>query len=58
MNYSLNMKQDQKDQQFFKTTVDGFEKEIQSLQTQDLTNKELVEFTLAKIKDKQLHKMT
>lgn len=54
MNYSLNVEWDQKDQQFFKTTVDGFEKEIQSLQTQGLTNKELVEFTLAKIKDKQL----
>lgn len=54
MNYTLNVEWDQKDQQFFKTTVDGFEKNIKELQTQGLTNKELIDYTLAKIKDKQL----
>ena len=53
MNYSLNVEWDQKDQQFFKTTVEGFEKEIKALQAQGLTNKELVDYTLSKIKDKQ-----
>ncbi len=53
MNYSLNVEWDQKDQQFFKTTVDGFEKNIKDLQQNGLTNKELIDYTLAKIKDKQ-----
>lgn len=53
MNYSLNVEWDQKDQTFFKGTVDGFEREIQNLQKEGLTNKELIDYTLAKIKDKQ-----
>jgi uncharacterized membrane protein len=53
MNYSLNVEWDQKNQEFFKDKVEGFEKDIQSLQEQGLTNKELVDYTLAKIKDKQ-----
>jgi hypothetical protein len=53
MNYSLNVEWDQKDQDFFKGKVEGFEKDIQSLQEQGLTNKELIEYTIAKIKDKQ-----
>lgn len=53
MNFALNVEWDQKDQAFFNSTVDGFEKDIKNLQGQGLTNKELVEFTLQKIKDKQ-----
>lgn len=53
MNYSLNVEWDQKDQTFFKTTVEGFETNIKSLQEQGLTNKELIDYTLDKIKDKQ-----
>ncbi len=53
MNYALNVEWDQKDQQFFKTVVDGFEGNIKSLQDKGLTNKELIDYTLAKIKDKQ-----
>lgn len=54
MNYSLNVEWDQKDQVYFKNTVDGFENQIKSLQDQGLTNKELIEYTLAKVKDKQI----
>lgn len=53
MNYSLNVEWDQKDQVYFNNTVDGFEQQIQGLQDQGLTNKELIEFTLSKVKDKQ-----
>lgn len=54
MNYSLNVEWDQKDQVYFNNTVDGFEKQIKGLQDQGLTNKELIEYTLAKVKDKQI----
>lgn len=54
MNYSLNVEWDQKDQVYFNNTVDGFEKQIKDLQAQGLTNKELIDYTLAKVKDKQI----
>lgn len=54
MNYSLNVEWDQKDQVYFNNTVDGFENQIKDLQAQGLTNKELIEYTLAKVKDKQI----
>lgn len=56
MNYSLNVEWDQKDQVYFNNTVDGFESQVKDLQDQGLTNKELIEFTLAKVKDKQTQK--
>lgn len=56
MNYSLNVEWDQKDQGYFNNTVDGFEKQVKDLQDQGLTNKELIEYTLAKVKDKQTQK--
>jgi hypothetical protein len=56
MNYSLNVEWDQKDQVYFNNTVDGFEQQVKDLQDQGLTNKELIEFTLAKVKDKQTQK--
>jgi len=56
MNYSLNVEWDQKDQVYFNNTVDGFEGQVKDLQDQGLTNKELIEFTLAKVKDKQTQK--
>jgi hypothetical protein len=56
MNYSLNVEWDQKDQVYFNSTVDGFEKQVKDLQDQGLTNKELIEYTLAKVKDKQTQK--
>lgn len=56
MNYSLNVEWDQKDAKFFKDTVDAFEKEVTTLQKKGLTNKELMAYTMTKIKDKQTQK--
>ena len=53
MNYLLNVEWDQKDQVYFNNTVDGFESQVKDLQSQGLTNKELIEYTLSKVKDKQ-----
>lgn len=51
LNYSLNVEWDQKDEKFFDASVDEFEKNIAELQKQGLTNKELIDHTLSKIKD-------
>lgn len=56
MNYSLNVEWDQKDQVYFNNTVDGFENQVKDLQDQGLTNKELIEYTLSKVKDRQTQK--
>ena len=51
LNYSLNVEWDQKDDKFFDASVNEFEKNIAELQKQGLTNKELIDYTLSKIKD-------
>ncbi len=56
MNYALNVEWDQKDSKFFDATVANFEKEIENLQVQGLTNKELIDYTLNNIKDKKIQK--
>ena len=56
MNYALNVEWDQKESSFFDATVANFEKEIEVLQEQGLTNEELIDFTLNNIKDKKMQK--
>jgi hypothetical protein len=56
LNYSLNVEWDQRDQGFFNASVDEFEKHIASLQKEGLSNKELVEYTMNKIKDEKTKK--
>lgn len=56
LNYSLNVEWDQKDQGFFNASVDEFEKSIADLQKQGLSNKELIEYTMNKIKDEKTKK--
>lgn len=54
LNYKLNVEWDQKDGTFFDESIAGFEKEIASLQKDGLTKEELVQYTLDKIKDKEI----
>lgn len=56
LNFALNVEWDQKDQNFFNTSVDDFEKNIAELQKQGLSNKELLEYTMNKIKDEKTKK--
>lgn len=56
MNYALNVEWDQKDSSFFDATVANFEKEVENLQAQGLTNQELIDYTLNNIKDKKMQK--
>ncbi len=56
LNYKLNVEWDQKDTKVFDQAVKGFEKEIAELQAQGVTNKDLVDHALEKIKDKQVQK--
>lgn len=54
LNYKLNVEWDQKDSQFFNSTIADFEKEIGDLQSDGVTNKDLIAYTSEKIKDKQI----
>lgn len=56
LNYKLNVEWDQKDTEVFDQAVNGFEKEIAELQAQGVTNKDLVDHALEKIKDKQVQR--
>lgn len=53
LNYRLNVEWDQSDPKFMSDTLDNFKKEIIVLQSQGLSSKELVQYTLDKIKDKK-----
>ena len=53
LNYKLNVEWDQSDAKFMDAAINNFEKEIGTLQKSGLTNKELVQHTLDKIKDKE-----
>lgn len=52
LNYRMNVEWDQADSEYVKGALDDFEKEIADLQKQGLTNQELTQYTLSKIKDK------
>ena len=53
LNYRLNVEWDQKDSKYVKEAFADFEKNIMTLQAQGLSNKELTQYTLDKIKDKK-----
>ncbi len=53
LNYKMNVEWDQKDPGFMDEALKEFEKNIADLQAQGLSNNELVEYTLGKIKDKK-----
>jgi ethanolamine utilization microcompartment shell protein EutL len=54
LNYNLNVAWDQKDQSFYHVQVKAFTANLQLLQTQGLTNAELINFIKAEVKDAQL----
>ena len=54
LNYKLNVEWDQQDTSFFKDSIADFEKEISVLQNEGLTKDELLNYTLDKIKDKEV----
>ena len=56
LNFSLNVEWDQKDQAFFDASLDTFEKDIAEMQKQGMTNEELIDFTMSKIKDEKTKK--
>lgn len=51
LNYKLNVEWDQSDPAFVNSTLNNFRNEIIALQKQGLSNKELVQYTMEKIKD-------
>lgn len=53
LNYRINVEWDQTDSKYMKEVYDAFGKEIATLQAQGLSAKELTQYTLEKIKDKQ-----
>lgn len=54
LNYKLNVEWDQKDSKFFDSTIANFEKEISDLQDAGVTNSDLMDYTISKIKDPQM----
>lgn len=54
LNYKLNVEWDQKDSKFFDSTIANFEKEISDLQDAGVTNSDLMNYTISKIKDPQM----
>lgn len=53
LNYRINVEWDQSNSAYVKTALNDFEKEITALQAQGLSSKELTQYTLGKIKDKE-----
>lgn len=56
LNYKLNVEWDQKDTKVFDQAVKEFEKDIAELQAQGVSNQDLVQTAMDKIKDKQVQK--
>jgi len=54
LNYKLNVEWDQKDAKVFDSTIADFEKEIADLQKDGMTNADLMNYTISKIKDPQM----
>lgn len=55
LNFRLNTEWNQKDIIFFNETIALVEKELVTLQAEGLSKEELLNYTLEKIKDRQLH---
>lgn len=55
LNYRLNTEWNQTDVHFFNETMTLVEKELMELEAQGLSKQELLNYTLKKIKDRQLH---
>lgn len=53
LNYRLNVEWDQVDSTYVKNALTNFEQEINALQKQGLSSKELTQYTLDKIKDQK-----
>lgn len=51
LNYKLNVEWNQKDAGFFNDSMDEFQAQIADLQSEGLTNEELVDYTMSNIKD-------
>jgi hypothetical protein len=56
LNYSLSVEWDQTDRTFYTAQMEKFTAKVKELQAQGLTNAELIEFSLANIKDANLAK--
>ena len=54
LNYSLIVDWDQKDRTFYNQQMEKFAAEVKTLQFQGLTNQQLVDFTVAQIKDQKM----
>jgi hypothetical protein len=54
LNYSLTVEWDQTDRAFYQQQMENFAHEIKALQAEGLSNQELLDFTLAQIKDDRL----
>lgn len=54
LNYKLNVEWDQRDARFFDEAVAGFEKDIADLQTNGLTQEDLMKYTVEKIKSNEI----
>ncbi|MGZ3787302.1 MAG: hypothetical protein ACXVLQ_02200 [Bacteriovorax sp.] len=54
LSYKLNVEWDQKDGKFLNQSIAEFENEIAALQKEGLTNQDLVDHALTKIKDKRV----
>lgn len=54
MNYSLTVEWDQKDNSFYQAQIKKFNQKVKDLQSQGLTNSELLSFAQAQIKDSKV----
>lgn len=56
LNYSLTVEWDQKDMSFFNNQSEKFTTELMKLRDSGMTNKELMDFAVSQVKDKNLAK--
>lgn len=56
LNYALSVDWDGKDQDFYKSQMDKFNSTLNSLQAQGMSNQEMIDFTLAQLKDENMKK--
>jgi hypothetical protein len=56
LHFALTVEWDQKDQSFYRQQEEQFALKLKELQSQGLSNRELVNFALAEVKDEQLRR--